>query len=490
VKPIDSAEKQLLSHWLSGGAWEVPALSTLSELGLAALCLAGDSGSSDIPGWGDERAKSASSFMQALARLHVEDPEIEEEIESNLATATDGSFAEILVRANVAWSAPVLRQLLDLPRAVLAVSMLAIEGEPEKWLRWLRRADDYAPVRNGLRAGTLRGMVEIATDILFWRESTADSDRGRGCELDAWLAALDPDLFARGLLRGTTDVEFFGEAHLLADLICARGPNSWLPTAMICGVARDEEALGLAGRMLYSASLELSREPSEKELLGLLYEKDDWEKTALALGLAVPLLLTDDDAWARRFVQAAVYESAAHQYDTDGMEGLPLSATTPANPIAAVESVLDDFEVSKGDDPGERVRIVRTLCDLCGYIDTGVEAVQLLERLESMAGRAESVVDLAALRVLSVHRPERVVELGLSGDSKKWFESVSCIDTETAFAADEGLVFLSKIQSLVTRADLPAARTVVDRWEDAPISRIGYLHDAYEVLVGRWLGDT
>lgn len=403
-----------------------------------------------------DEADDRSGVRWLAIAAGLEDPDVDDAIDERLAEpATAPATVEALVRADVDWYHPALPDHLNRPTARFGAAWLLARSAPDELEEAFVELDETPALVQLLRATALGGDPEWFDSLVEWRDHLAEeADDRQKSRLDGALATLDPDRFARLLLRSDVSDQWLGDDRAVADFVTRHGTSDWLAPLAVFRHVRDTAAFGLTATFATAAARTEPFEQFDDDRLDPSTARDwiDEDPRRCAYQLA----LTEQQQLEELLVEATLHQTLARRgVRPPAMTGLPLSGHPPeADELGEHLEPLDSLSTDQARD---RVVLVRTLTDLHrlvrrGWVD-GEDAAPVFAR---HAPRGDAP-DLVA-QLFDQHRPVgRTDDWGTRGIAALtwWFDDP---DTESL-------------------------RQVAHRWFEAPLERAPLYRPSFQALL-------
>lgn len=404
---------------------------------------------------------SQDAFGRA-AWLRAEIDRVDETVDEMLAANDGRQVLELLARCEIPWAHEAIERGVDDPATRPAASLLLARSTPDELRRIVLECEVVEDAVTMLRAAALVGAEQFWAPYIIWRdriEELTDLEASQREDvlrrLDASGAALDPTLFARGLLAGDYGDGWLGEPYAVADFLQIYGPTDWLEVAADLEWSADD-ALEMASTMAVAAAQGIGSEPPPddevRRLLDLLAEEPKpnqkerpWEGLAARLGYGFQMALGgENDEFAMSLAQAAAHERlVTHGIHSPGIRGLPLSATSSEDFDAdQTREVVARIAEGLSESEGLLVSAVRTLCDGRDWArrDAGEYGDILRETAEAFESTDHDSVRLARERLsAALDSGEIAAGAGESGDTPldDALVAVAAVASDSADAAGE-----------------------------------------------------
>lgn len=315
----------------------------------------------------DPSSEAASRWV-AVASL-LEDQSVDEQIDAWIGAADSAPAAiDGLLRAGVDWYHPALADYLDhtATAAAFGAAWLLVRADADEFEVAIADLEETGPVVAALRATSLAAERDWFDSLLEWRHHLVDdADQRDRDRLDAALACLAPDKYARAVLTADLGDHWLGDDRPVADFVTRQGPTTWTAALALFREVRDREAFELCASFATCAATSDAFDDVDEDDLdpgdAARWLREEPARVAFALAIS------DEDELAQLLVEATLHEALLRRdLQPPSITGLPLSGPAP-DPVDLDDrlSIFDDLDI---DDPRHRVALVRTLGDLVALV--------------------------------------------------------------------------------------------------------------------------
>ncbi len=345
---------------------------------------------------------------------------VDARIDAELESERRGETIELLARSGVGWRHEALVEAIDGEAHGAAAARVLARSTPGELRSRLIECEVVDRTIELLRAAVVERASELWDQFLIWRQRVAGLEeldeqtrRGYLAQLDGTGAALEPTLYARGLLAGDYEAGWLQEGPLVADFLQIYGSTDWLEVVGMLEAAGRPSAERLAATLAVAAAAGVGSEPpgeqEAEDLLDLLAEapgdgdrEGAWESLATGLGLGFQMAMGEGD-FALLLAQVAAHERlVTHGIHSPGIPGLPMSATSETHLEASrMSELLGELVAGEWTDEQE-VRAVRTLCDARVWSRRDEECEQLVRAVAAIFEQASlEAIETARAQVMA-----------------------------------------------------------------------------------------